>query len=212
MTATRINEGVVSTAEFLMAQLDRLSREGDRMYYAVGIVDLEGLGPHHLWGESKEWLSNAIDIIAQNYRDATTLVIVVNAPLLFRAGWAIISGFLTQRQREKACVLGSSDDPDVQGKIFSLVPKEILPQSLGGLRGVRSNQEQQIPEREEGKNASFPETEAHQDVVAKPSRAVGRFLWEGQWFLSAPLFVISHPVFFLLAPWFLSGWSQRDLS
>lgn len=217
LTATRINEGIIATAEFLMAQLDRLSREGDRMYYTVGIVDLEGLGPHHLWGDSKEWFQGAVDLFSHYYRDATTVVIVVNAPLLFRAVWAIISGFLTQRQQQKACVLGRGDDPDVQNRIQTLVPKEILPRSLGGLGRVLKKEEEGRVRKEQlrSQNTSIPkggEPEPTQVATVKPSGAIGRVIWEGKWFMSVPLFVLSHPVFFLLAPWFLAGWPCRRSS
>merc|ERR1712220_45893 len=74
----------------------------------------------------------ATKVLGAFYIDAVETTLVINAPFVCRAVWALVSPFLTQRQKNKMRVVGSMDNVDNLAALHATVSPEILPASLGG--------------------------------------------------------------------------------
>eukprot|EP00746_Dinoflagellata_sp_MGD_P011617 gnl/MRDRNA2_/MRDRNA2_124437_c0_seq1.p1 gnl/MRDRNA2_/MRDRNA2_124437_c0~~gnl/MRDRNA2_/MRDRNA2_124437_c0_seq1.p1 ORF type:complete len:384 (+),score=46.26 gnl/MRDRNA2_/MRDRNA2_124437_c0_seq1:42-1193(+) len=124
--------GQIEKQEWTMAYLDRLSRVEGRVLYQLNIMDLAGLGMEMLRGQARAFGLDLTRKFTRHYRDAVSVVILVNSPIIFRVAWGIISPLLTKRQLAKFRVLGKSSDPLTQEVLRATIPEDVLPEYLGG--------------------------------------------------------------------------------
>lgn len=144
--------GQIEKQEWSMAILDRLSRAERRMLYQLNVMDLDGFGLNFLQGQGRAFGLDLTRKFVAHYRDAVSIVVMVNSPFLFRMAWGIASPLLTERQKAKLRVLGRSDDPRTHAALRATIPEEVLPEYLGGRKPVASSssREANVAAAEEG--------------------------------------------------------------
>lgn len=57
-------------------------------------MDLEGFSLKHLGGKFTDPIKQLIDIDQTKYPETLHMMLIVNAPFIFKAGWTIVSPFL----------------------------------------------------------------------------------------------------------------------
>lgn len=113
----------------MMERLSRVKEElsrltGKRIYKHVVILDLDGVGMKHLSSQNTEPLKKMVHIDQEFYPETLLVMIIVNAPFIFKAFWKVASLWL---------------DPVTKSRIMfgrEHIPKYIdegnTPQYLGG--------------------------------------------------------------------------------
>lgn len=156
----------VEKLEWIMWFFQRCSEEEKRVEYLVVLLDLEGASMAQLRGKSRQALIQCSKNLSNYYRDAVELTIIINTPVIFRAVWALITPFLTQRQQAKLRLLGSATDESTRAALHATIAPELLPASLGGtaepdLWGQRARlqrlAENQFRSRREKRASQLPE-------------------------------------------------------
>jgi hypothetical protein len=123
--------------EWIMKQLDDRSYSAQKMLYTIKLIDLKGLGTEKLpifVPELRDFLKTNIPPVMNMYPEHDILILVLNAPMVFRLVWGFASGLISKRQQKRVKMVGSSDSADAQAIIKSLVPSDILPEALGGIQ------------------------------------------------------------------------------
>lgn len=94
----------------------------------LAILDLKGVGLRHLSGDVKHILSAITSIDQNNYPETLGKTLIINAPSVFRAIWAIVKPMLDPRTQAKIEVC-----PSNYMKVLSKwVDMENIPSYLGG--------------------------------------------------------------------------------
>jgi len=88
-------------------------REGGRRGYAlykhIWVIDLAGLKVAHFTGDVRDFVLDLVKLCKEKYTDTLWTMWLVNAPLVFRAVWAMLSRVLRRSTQEKIMILGGSD-------------------------------------------------------------------------------------------------------
>jgi hypothetical protein len=106
------------------AQLNRLSKQHDRLVGSVKIMDLDGLSSKHLTNTGRNYLTAAIHISQAHYPEMLNKLIIINTPWVFNMIWAIVKPWLHERTLAKIIVLGS----DYRETIKEHLPVDIVPE------------------------------------------------------------------------------------
>ena len=116
-----------------MISVHNISKLQKKMVKYTEIRDLEGLGWKHLWKRGIDLVRIMVREGSQNYSETLQRVIIINAPWVFKLGWAILEPMLHPRTLRKIQMLGT----DYQEALQQYIPAESLPRRYGGVREDR---------------------------------------------------------------------------
>ena len=101
---------------------------GQYVGQTLAVMDLKGVGLRHLSGEVKRILSTITRTDQDNYPETLGKTLIINAPTVFRAIWAVVKPMLDTRTQAKIQVCSS----DYLSELTRWVAPENIPQYLGG--------------------------------------------------------------------------------
>eukprot|EP00928_Gymnodinium_smaydae_P059167 TRINITY_DN42404_c0_g1_i1.p1 TRINITY_DN42404_c0_g1~~TRINITY_DN42404_c0_g1_i1.p1 ORF type:complete len:392 (+),score=43.58 TRINITY_DN42404_c0_g1_i1:62-1237(+) len=122
----------VEKMEWIMWYFHQRCQEESRVPYLIVLLDLEGVTMRLLTGESRNYLLEIARSLSAYYLDAAEVTIVLNAPWIFRAGYALFSPMLTERQKAKLRMFGHSSDKSSLAALHATISPDVLPRWLGG--------------------------------------------------------------------------------
>lgn len=128
---------LTASLEWTLWYLDEESHRQHKMVYLIKIMDMHGLGSDGRKApifvpKMKEFLMGLLQTMQKQYCEHDALFVVVNASLMFRMVFGVISAILTSRQRSKVRILGNPVDASVRAKLLDIVPASLLPKEIGG--------------------------------------------------------------------------------
>ena len=107
----------------------KLTAETGKVIRTAKIMDLAGLGRHHLDRRGLAYFKKIIDTSQSNYPEMLGKLYVVNTPWLFSVGWKIVKPWLNEKTLSKIHILQGSDFlPQLEADI----DRQYIPQFLGG--------------------------------------------------------------------------------
>lgn len=92
------------------------------------VLDAKGFSMGKLSKKSRDVIQIAISIGQDNYPEIMYKMLIINAPMMFRGAWSVISPFIDKKTRDKITILGSK----YHDTLLEIVDKENVPESLGG--------------------------------------------------------------------------------
>lgn len=92
----------------LMARATRERTDGQVIDSITNVLDCEGLSLGMITGHTREYLKALTDLDKVYYPELLGKMLIINAPTVFSAIWAIVSPFLDPRTRDKITVCGSN--------------------------------------------------------------------------------------------------------
>ncbi|KAJ7526249.1 hypothetical protein O6H91_17G090100 [Diphasiastrum complanatum] len=95
---------------------------------SLAIMDLKGLTMKHMNKQALQYIQHVSKVDQDYYPEYLGKLIIVNAPMSFKAIWAAIKPWLDKRTQKKIEVHGSC----FVSRLLELVNKEDLPEFLGG--------------------------------------------------------------------------------
>lgn len=101
---------------------------GHYISQTLAILDLKGVGLRHLNGDVKRILSTITTIDQNNYPETLGKTLIINAPAVFRAIWAIVKPMLDPRTQAKIEVCPA----DYMKVLTKWIDIENIPSYLGG--------------------------------------------------------------------------------
>ncbi len=101
---------------------------GKHVSQTLAIMDLKGVGLRHISADVKRILSSITRTDQDNYPETLGKTLIINAPTVFRAIWAIVKPMLDVRTQEKIHVCPS----DYMPELTRWVDPENIPSYLGG--------------------------------------------------------------------------------
>lgn len=101
---------------------------GHYISQTLAILDLKGVGLRHLNGDVKRILSSITTIDQNNYPETLGKTLIINAPAVFRAIWAIVKPMLDPRTQAKIEVCPA----DYMKVLIKWIDIENIPSYLGG--------------------------------------------------------------------------------
>lgn len=101
---------------------------GHRIEQSFSLLDVDGFTMGKLKEKSRDFVKIAIGIGQDNYPEIMHKMYIVNAPLMFRGAWAIISPFIDEKTRAKISIKGSKFQKD----LFKYIDPDQVPAVLGG--------------------------------------------------------------------------------
>uniref|UniRef100_A0A7S1JE89 CRAL-TRIO domain-containing protein n=1 Tax=Eutreptiella gymnastica TaxID=73025 RepID=A0A7S1JE89_9EUGL len=96
----------------------------------VTVIDATGIGMGHISKAALSFFRKVSAMDQDNYPEHLVTSIIINAGMIAKNGWKMLSPFMDTRTKAKFHILGS----DYHETLHSLVPKESLPAFLGGTR------------------------------------------------------------------------------
>ena len=119
--------------EWIVWYCDEESRRLNKMVYMCRITDLDGLSIFkHFYPKLLNTIKSYVKGAQEHFAEHVCFVGFVNAPLLFRAIYAIARPVLNENTKKKAKVLGPHDDVTVREVLYEAIPKEYLHKKYGG--------------------------------------------------------------------------------
>jgi len=101
---------------------------GRHVSQTLAVMDLKGVGLRHFSGDVKRILGNITRTDQDNYPETLGKTLIINAPVVFRAIWAVVKPMLDPRTQEKIEVC----PPDYMKVLTRWVDPENIPAYLGG--------------------------------------------------------------------------------
>ena len=101
---------------------------GRHISQTLAVMDLKGVGLRHLNGEVKRILSTITRTDQDNYPETLGKTLIINAPTVFRAIWAVVKPMLDPRTQAKIQVCAA----DYMPELTRWVDPENIPSYLGG--------------------------------------------------------------------------------
>ena len=114
--------------EYLMLELDRISKEQGKLVRIVSIYDLRGLSKEHLHRGAIKLFKKTIKVTQNYYPEMMENCFFINSPKLFTMAWAMIKPWISERTVKKIEILGSK----YQRRLRNSVGAEHLPETYGG--------------------------------------------------------------------------------
>ena len=111
---------------FIFPVCSRLA--GRQVDQTFGIMDVKGVGLSHLTGEVKRLVSLLTKYDQDNYPEMLGRICIINAPMVFKAVWALIKPMLNPRTLNKIQICGT----DYASELLEWVDADNLPVWLGG--------------------------------------------------------------------------------
>lgn len=118
---------------FILEEGRRLAAEefkasGRRVDETVQIFDMKGFGKRHFNSQMLEYLKWGLPMEQKFYPGLLKKLFIINAPLLFRALFKMISPLIDPETREKVAVLGK----DYYSQLLTEINEDNIPTFLGG--------------------------------------------------------------------------------
>lgn len=82
--------------------------EGDLISTSTSVIDLNGLTMSMFGSQAREFVKLPIGISQLNYPEVMHCLIIINAPFVFKAIYAVIKGLLAEKTKKKIKILGTS--------------------------------------------------------------------------------------------------------
>lgn len=101
---------------------------GRHISQTLAVMDLKGVGLRHFSGDVKRILGNITRTDQDNYPETLGKTLIINAPVVFRAIWAVVKPMLDPRTQAKIEVC----PPDYMKVLSRWVDPENIPAYLGG--------------------------------------------------------------------------------
>eukprot|EP00878_Enallax_costatus_P021465 GHUV01022722.1.p1 GENE.GHUV01022722.1~~GHUV01022722.1.p1 ORF type:complete len:454 (+),score=138.54 GHUV01022722.1:1181-2542(+) len=101
---------------------------GRQIDQTFGIMDVKGVGMSHLSGEVKRLMTTMTKYDQDNYPEMLGRICIINAPLVFKAIWALVKPLLNPRTLSKIQICQSNYTKD----LLEWIDAENLPEWLGG--------------------------------------------------------------------------------
>lgn len=95
---------------------------------SLNIIDLSGFGMHLWTKKTMGLLKRLLSIMQDYYPESMGKLLLINAPFIFTAVYAVIKGWLDERTTKKISILGSS----YMSTLSELVDDDQIPDFLGG--------------------------------------------------------------------------------
>ncbi|KAJ7537254.1 hypothetical protein O6H91_12G106100 [Diphasiastrum complanatum] len=92
------------------------------------ILDLKGVAPKHMSKPVRQFIQKIAKVDQDYYPEYLGKMIIINAPVAFKAMWTVVKPWIDKRTKKKIEVCGGN----FTGKLLELVEKENLPEFLGG--------------------------------------------------------------------------------
>eukprot|EP00882_Tetradesmus_deserticola_P019017 GHRQ01020459.1.p2 GENE.GHRQ01020459.1~~GHRQ01020459.1.p2 ORF type:complete len:256 (+),score=117.00 GHRQ01020459.1:337-1104(+) len=102
--------------------------QGRQIDQTFGIMDVKGVGMSHLSGEVKRLMTTLTKYDQDNYPEMLGRICIINAPLVFKAIWALVKPLLNPRTLSKIQICQTNYQKD----LLEWVAPENLPEWLGG--------------------------------------------------------------------------------
>eukprot|EP00879_Flechtneria_rotunda_P010462 GHRR01010938.1.p1 GENE.GHRR01010938.1~~GHRR01010938.1.p1 ORF type:complete len:354 (+),score=106.05 GHRR01010938.1:979-2040(+) len=102
--------------------------QGRQIDQTFGIMDVKGVGMSHLSGEVKRLISTLTKYDQDNYPEMLGRICIINAPMVFKAIWALVKPLLNPRTLSKIQICQTNYAKD----LLEHVDAENLPEWLGG--------------------------------------------------------------------------------
>jgi len=123
--------------EWMMKQLDDRCYKAQKMLYTVKIIDMKNLGNEKLpifVSEIRNFAKTNMPQIMSKYCEHDILILVLNAPFVFRMVWAFASALMAKRQARRMRLMADSSSSEAQEFLKSLAPASVWPEAIGGAR------------------------------------------------------------------------------
>ena len=78
----------------LNMKYDKFCQTGKRRYKHTTIIDLEGCGMSMLNGRLRALVKRVLDVGSHYFPETAWKIYLINTPMVFRAGWAVIKPWL----------------------------------------------------------------------------------------------------------------------
>jgi len=111
-----------SLQDIKVALSERLGRP---VYKHTVVIDLEGMGLKHVWDRAA--MSKLIELDSSKYPETLNKMLIINPPFMFKAIYAIFSGFLDATTQSRIHVLKSP------AELLQHIDPSQLPEKYGGL-------------------------------------------------------------------------------
>mmetsp|Transcript_27377 Transcript_27377/g.63897 ORF Transcript_27377/g.63897 Transcript_27377/m.63897 type:complete len:415 (+) Transcript_27377:94-1338(+) len=123
--------------ERMLKNLDDRSYEKQKMLYSIKVMDMQGLGKEKLAifvPELRKFAQTHVSKIMQHYCEHDILILVLNAPFVFRVIHTFAQAIISKRQAARMKVFGNSTSAEVQGIFTALtVPQALIDCARGTL-------------------------------------------------------------------------------
>ncbi|KAJ7187647.1 hypothetical protein O6H91_22G061100 [Diphasiastrum complanatum] len=103
-------------------------KAGKNVSQSLAILDLKGVTMKHMSKQVRHFIQMISKVDQDYYPEYLGKMIMVNAPIAFKAIWAIVKPWLDKRTQKKIEVHGSN----FASKLLELADRENLPEFLGG--------------------------------------------------------------------------------
>lgn len=114
--------------EYLMLELDRISKEKGKLVRIVSIYDLQGLNKEHLHRGAIKLFKKTIKVTQNYYPEMMENCFFINSPKLFTMAWAMIKPWISERTVRKIEILGGK----YERRLRNSIGEDHLPQAYGG--------------------------------------------------------------------------------
>mmetsp|Transcript_497 Transcript_497/g.1254 ORF Transcript_497/g.1254 Transcript_497/m.1254 type:complete len:387 (-) Transcript_497:23-1183(-) len=128
--------------EWVMKQIEDRSYAAHKMLYTIKVIDMRNLGKEKLpilVPEIRHFAQTNVKPIMNMYCEHDILIMILNAPFVFRMVWAFASSLLSKRQQARVKVFSDALAAEPQAMLKSLAPLEVWPEVIGGARTVVPN-------------------------------------------------------------------------
>lgn len=106
-------------------------RAGKKIDQLCSIIDLNGLGRHHLTKTAYGFLSSVSKVDQLIYPEVLGRMVIINAGFVFSIAWAIIKPWLEERTKSKISITRG----DGKEELLKYIDAEQLPRQFGGKCG-----------------------------------------------------------------------------
>lgn len=113
-------------------KLDSSAKEGARRYKHIVIIDGGGIGMSMLSGKKRTIMKKIFAVGADFYPESIWKIYVVNAPMMFRAVWAVVKPWLHPITVAKVHILGSYSSSLKTMTADGGLTADALPDWMGG--------------------------------------------------------------------------------
>lgn len=95
-------------------------RRGHSLHRHIWVIDLAGLKVAHFTGDVRDFVLDLVRLCTDKYTDTLFAMWLVNAPVVFRAVWCVVSRLLKRTTKEKIRIVGGSDVGKVRGELAAM--------------------------------------------------------------------------------------------
>eukprot|EP00344_Euplotes_crassus_P004294 CAMPEP_0196998340 /NCGR_PEP_ID=MMETSP1380-20130617/3755_1 /TAXON_ID=5936 /ORGANISM="Euplotes crassus, Strain CT5" /LENGTH=277 /DNA_ID=CAMNT_0042414881 /DNA_START=1 /DNA_END=834 /DNA_ORIENTATION=- len=101
---------------------------GKKIDSILSVIDVKGISMGMFKQKSRDTLNIPVGITQNYYPEIMHKMIIINAPLVFKAIWAVVKTFLAKETLAKIQIIGTK----YQDKLFECVDPDNVPAAIGG--------------------------------------------------------------------------------